>query len=99
MKEIEVKEFQEIFERLNATAMQLFEGVGLSHLITTDIRFKETKSGLVCKVKHLQRSGQGIKEIERVFVRVYRDENFDYYGEEENGERINFFLIKTRALG
>lgn len=99
MKEIEVKEFQEIFERLNATAMQLFEGVGLSHLITTDIRFKETKSGKVCIVGHLQKSGKGIKEIERVFVRVYRDDDFDYYGEEENGEMINFFLIKTRALG
>ena len=99
MKTIKVEEFKELCERLDATAIQLFEGIGLSHLITTDIKFKETESGMVCKVTHLTKSRQGIKEIERVFVRVYRDDNFDFYGEEENGERINFFLIKSRVVG
>ena len=99
MEKIEVKEFKKIYNKLKANAMQLFEGVGLFYLITDSIRFVETESGMVCKVKHLQRSQEGLKEIEKVFVRFYREDDIGFFGEEENGEKINFFLIKSMIVG
>lgn len=98
MEKIEVKDFKKIFKKLGANAMQLFEGVGLYYLITENIKFDETKSGMVCRVKHLQRSREGLKEIEKVFVGFYRDDNMGFFGEEENGEKINFFLIKSMIV-
>lgn len=98
MKRIEVEEFQKLLMNLNANALQLFEGVGLSHLITTDIKFEETRSGMVCKVKYLQRVRKGVKEVERVFVCFYKH-GWDYYGEDENQKLINLFLIKSRIVG